>query len=132
MDVICVLFLLCSQLKESSLRAVFDFSASLNDVAPIPPISLSVNLVRTEELIVGECLLCVAILSLHHRSSFVSVVFDINASLNDVAPIAPISFSGLFDENREREKKKEWIVDGFHANVSLVLTSQVKCCECCV
>ena len=51
MDVICVLFLLCSQLKESSFRAVFDFSASLNDVAPIPPISLSVNLVRTEKIV---------------------------------------------------------------------------------
>ena len=112
---------------------MFDFNASLNDAAPITPISLSVDLMRTEELIVGECLLCVAILSLHHRSSFVSAAFDFNTSLNDVAPIAPISFSGLFDEKREREKKKkEWIVDGFHANVSLVLTSQVKCCECCV
>ena len=50
-------------------------------------------------------------LSLHHRSSFVSVVFDFNASLNDVAPIAPISFSGLFDEKREREREKKKRVD---------------------
>ena len=55
--------------------------------------------------------LCVAILSLHHRSSFVSAVFDFNASLNDVAPIAPISFSGLFDEKREREREKKKRVD---------------------
>ena len=28
----------------------------------------------------------------HPRLSFVSVVFDLNASLNDFAPVSPISF----------------------------------------
>ena len=36
-------------------------------------------------------LLHVAFLALHNSSS-VSVVFDFNASLNDVAPVSPISF----------------------------------------
>ena len=42
MDVICVLFLLSSQLRPSSVSVVFDFNASLNDVAPVPPILLPV------------------------------------------------------------------------------------------
>ena len=33
----CVLFLLCSQLRLSSVSVVFDFNASLNDVAPVSP-----------------------------------------------------------------------------------------------
>ena len=33
------------------------------------------------------------LLSSHIRSSFVSVVFDFSASLNDVAPLSPILFS---------------------------------------
>ena len=33
----CVLFLLCSQLKSSCVSVVFDFNASLNDVAPVSP-----------------------------------------------------------------------------------------------
>ena len=59
------------------------------------------------------------------RSSFVSVVFDFNASLNDVAPVSPILFSvGLL-------KTEEWIVDGFHLRaVSFVLTTQNEFSEC--
>ena len=41
------------------------------------------------------------------RLSFVSVVFDFNASLNDFAPLSPILFTDDF-------MKKEWIVDGCH------------------
>ena len=47
-DVICVLFLLYSQLRLSLASAVFDFNASLNDVAPASPISLPVDLLRVE------------------------------------------------------------------------------------
>ena len=42
-----------------------------------------------------------------------SAAFDFNTSLNDVAPIAPISFSGLFDEKRERERKKSGLLTDF-------------------
>ena len=31
-------------------------------------------------------------LHLQYKSSFVSVVFDFNASLNDVAPVSPMPF----------------------------------------
>ena len=46
MDVICVLFLSCSQLRSSFVSVVFDFNTSLNDVAPVSQILLSVDLVR--------------------------------------------------------------------------------------
>ena len=38
----CVFFLLSSQLRSSSVSVVFDFNDSLNDVAPVFPILLSV------------------------------------------------------------------------------------------
>ena len=55
-------------------------------------------------------------------------MFDFNASLNDVAPISPISLSvGLL------KKEKEWIVDGCHlCVVSFVFTTQNEFSECCV
>ena len=58
MDIICVLFLLYSQLRFSLVSVVFDFNASLNDVAPLSPILLSVVLMRIEEWIVDRFHLC--------------------------------------------------------------------------
>ena len=57
-----------------------------------------------------------------------SVVFDFNASLNDVAPLSPILFPvdlmGM---------EKEWIVDGCHLfAVLFVFTPQIELSECCV
>ena len=49
MGVICVLFLLCLQLRLSFVSVVFDFNASLNDVAPLSPISFAVDLMRMEK-----------------------------------------------------------------------------------
>ena len=49
MDAICVLFLLCSQPRSSRVSVVFDFSASLNDFAPVSPILLTVDLMRKEK-----------------------------------------------------------------------------------
>ena len=48
-DVICLLFLLSSQLRSTSVSVVFDFNASLSDAAPISLIQLSVDLVRMEK-----------------------------------------------------------------------------------
>ena len=46
---------------------------------------------------------CVSFLSQQLRSSSVSVVFDVNTSLNDVTPASPILFTVDFSVN---EKKK--------------------------
>ena len=55
-----MLFLLCLQLILSFASVVFDFSAPLNDVAPLSPILFPVDLMRMEkEWIVDGCHLCV-------------------------------------------------------------------------
>ena len=48
MDVLCVFFLLSSQLRLSVVSVVFDFSASLNDVVPVSPMSFAVDVKRKE------------------------------------------------------------------------------------
>ena len=50
MDVTFVLFLLCSRFKYSFVIVVFDFSASLNDAAPVSPIFLSVDAVQNKSM----------------------------------------------------------------------------------
>ena len=50
MDVFCVCLLLSSPLRSSCVSAVFDFNASLNDVVPVSPISLSVNVIEVERV----------------------------------------------------------------------------------
>ncbi len=43
-----MLFVLCSPLRSSFVSVVFDFNASLNDVAPVSPKWLTVDLKRNE------------------------------------------------------------------------------------
>ena len=43
---LCVFFLLSSHLRLSSASVVFDFSNSLNDVAPVSPMLLPVDVKR--------------------------------------------------------------------------------------
>ena len=58
-----------------------------------------------------------------------SVVFDFNASLNDIAPMSPILLSVCV-----KRKGKEWVVDGclLIYRLSLVFTTQIEFRECCV
>ena len=50
-----MLLLLCSPPRSSFASVVFDFNASLNDVAPVSPMLLAVDFMRTEEWIVDGC-----------------------------------------------------------------------------
>ena len=70
---------------------MFDFNASLNDVAPVSPISLAVDIKRKEKSGLLMNVICVSFVLLYSlpRSSSVSVVFHSNASLNEVAPVSP-------------------------------------------
>ena len=75
------------------MSVVFDFNASPNDCAPLSQTSLSVDLMGTEKSgLLMNIIYVLFIWGSHLRSSFVSVVFDFNASLNDVAPISPMLF----------------------------------------
>ena len=110
MDAVWVLLPLYSQHTSKSVSVVLDFNASLNDVAPVSSILFSVDLMRMEKSGLLMDVICVLfLLSSPARFSFVSVVFDFNASLNDAAPLSPI----LFPVDLMR-MEKEWIVDGCH------------------
>ena len=68
------------------------------------------------------------LLSSRLKSSFVSVLFNFNASPIDVTPVFSMSFP--VDLMR---MEKEWIVDGCHlCVVSFVSTIQIEFSECCV
>ena len=108
---------------------MFDFNASLNDVAPVSPMLLSVDVKRNEksELFLDD--ICVFfLLYVLHRLSFVSVVFDFSASINDVAPVSHMSLS--VDENEK--KRKERIASRCLLCLSFVFTTQIEFGECCV
>ena len=82
---------LCSHCSSSFTSAEFNFNASLNDVAPVSPISLPVDLMKMKKSELLMDAICVLfLLCLPHRLSSVSVVFDFNASLNDAAPVSPM------------------------------------------
>ena len=97
MDVICVLFLLSSPHRLSSMSVVFDFNASLNDAAPVSPMLLPVDLMRMKKKkktgLLMDTIFVLLLLSSLPRSNTVSVVFDFNTSLSDVAPLSPLSFT---------------------------------------
>ena len=111
MDVSCVsFFLLSSRFRLSLVSVVFDFNDSLNDVAPLSPMSLTVDVLRKEksELLMDFFCVSLFVLSSLHRYSSTSVVFDFNASLNDVVPVSlmPLSVDA-------KESECEWLVDVF-------------------
>ena len=107
---LCVFFLLSSQLRLNLVSVVFDFNDSLNDVAPVSPISLSVDEKRKERVNCWWMSLCVFfLLPSLFRLSAVSVVFDFNDSLNDVDPLSPI----LLSVDEKRNKKSELLMDVF-------------------
>ena len=56
-----------------------------------------------------------------------SVVFDFNDSLNDDAPVSPMSLS----VNVKIGEKSELLMDVFCV-FSFVFTTQIECSECCV
>ena len=49
MSFACCFF--CSQPRLSSVSVAFDFNTSLNDVVPVSPILLTVDLMRMKELL---------------------------------------------------------------------------------
>ena len=85
-----MLLLLCSHLRLSSVSVVFDFNASLNDIAPVSPIQFSDYYDSEKSVLLMDAIFVLFLLCLLLRSSFVSVVFDFNASLMDVAPFSPM------------------------------------------
>ena len=83
-------FLVLHQM-ESSVSVVFDFNASLRDVAPVSPMMLSVDLMRMEKSeLQTSVIYLLFLLSSPLRSSFTSTVFDFSTSTIDVASVSPM------------------------------------------
>ena len=102
MSFACLLSL-SSQLRSNSVNVVFDFNASLNDVAPASLILLSVNMKRKEKSELLMDVFCVFfLLSSQLRSRSVSVVFDFSESLNDSALVSLILLT--VDEKRKEKE----------------------------
>ena len=83
---------------------MFDINESLNDVAPVSPKLLPVEMKVKEESDLLMDVICVFfLLSSPLISSSVSAVFDFNISLSDVAPSSPmlLSFSVKKKEKKE-------------------------------
>ena len=75
--------------------ALFDFNASLINAAPASPMLLSVDFMEIEKSkIIDGCYFVLSLLYPPCRLSVASVVFDFNASLNDVTPLSPMQFPG--------------------------------------
>ena len=112
------------------MSEVFDFSASLNDVAPVPPILFPVGVNRKEKSDLPIDVFCMSsfFLSLLLRLRAVSVVFDFNDSLNDVAPVSPI----LFSVDVKINEKSESLMCLFVCILSSVFTTQIEFSECSV
>ena len=68
------------------------------------------------------------LLSSHLRLSSVSVVFDFNASLNDIAPASPM----LLPVDVMKIEKSELLMDVFCVSSFFVFTHHIECRECCV
>ena len=89
---------------------VFDFNDSLNDVAPVSPTPFPVDVMRVEknELLMDAFGVSSFFFPSQYRSSSVSVVFNFNASLNDVAPVSPILLPDVM-----RMEKNELLMEAF-------------------
>ena len=108
------------------MSVVFDFNASLNDVAPVSPFLLSVDLTRMRV----NCVWIPRVLfflSLRSKWSFKSDLFVFNASLNDIAPVSSL----LLSVDLVRMEKSGLLMDGICV-LFLLSTSQIKLSECCV
>ena len=122
--------LLSPQSSLSFVSVVFDFNALLNDAAPMPLILLSVDVKGKEKSELLIDILCVLfLLSLPHRFSSVSAVFDFSDSLNDTAPVSPILFTVVVKIKRKRVIC--WWMS-FVCLLSFVFTTQIEYSECCV
>ena len=113
--------------RPSFVSVVFDFNASLNNAFPVSLKLLSVVMLWKEEWFLWMPSVCL-LLSQQLRLSWTSVMFDFNASLNDVAPVSPIVLSVV----RLWKGRVICFQMTFASSFVFVFTTQVEYHECCV
>ena len=102
-------FFLVLPLRLRAVSVVFDFNASLNDVAPLSPMLFPVVLITIEESgLLMDVIYVLFLLSSQLRLNCVNVLLIFSVSLNVFAPASQMLLSvGL-------TRTEEWIVDGCH------------------
>ena len=89
-----MLFLLCSRLRLSFMSVVFDFNASLNDVAPLSPMLFPVVLITIEESgLLMDVIYVLFLLSSQLRLNCVNDLLIFSVSLNVFAPASQMLLS---------------------------------------
>ena len=83
-------FFLCLPLRFNLTSVAFDFNVSLNEIAPLSPILLPVDLLERNQVDCKLVLFACLILYSPSRSMLVSDVFILKASLNETAPVSPM------------------------------------------
>ena len=90
------------------MSVVFDFSASLNEVAPLSPILLSVGVIKMKKSdLLMHILLKTNLLCQQPSLSLVSTILDFNNLLNDDAPLSPILLT--VDMERTEKVNCQWM-----------------------
>ena len=115
--------------RVSFVSVVFFFNAWVNAFIPEPPYSFSIKHKKggRSGFVYGYHS-CIFLLSSRPRSSFVSVAFDFNDSLSDVAPVSPM----LLSVDVMRNEKSDCLLILFVCFLSFVFTKQIEFSECCV
>ena len=127
-EYLCVFFLLPLPHRESWMSVVFDFSDSLNDVAPIPSIIFAVSVSRTEKGV--NCwrkFLYVFFLYLHNQDR-VQLVLCLFSMLHSIVLLLRFQHHCLL---MRRERVNCWWTS-FACLLSFVFTPQIERSECCV
>ena len=127
----CVFSFLCSHNQDwvQWVKCLISVLHSMMLPLCLQSCSLLVWIERKKEWFADWCLLCVFfLLSLLLRLRAVSVVFDFNDSLNDVAPVSPI----LFSVDLKINEKSESLMCLFVCIISFVFTTQIEFSECSV
>ena len=129
MDVLCAFFLLSSQLNLTWVSVVFNFNDSLNDVAPVSPILLAVDVMRMKkEWIVDGCLLCF-IFCLHHTDR-VQWVLCLTSILHSMILLLFLQCCSLLMWWEWKRVNCWWM--SFVCLLSFVFTTKIEFSECCV
>ena len=124
----CVLFyLLDSRSCFSSVSVVFDFNASLNDVTPVSPMMLPVDLIKMERV---DCwwMSFVWCFFYAHRSDLAEWVLCFISMHHSMMLLLCLQSSYLLIS----WEKTDVLLLNTICVVSFVFTSQIEICKCCV
>ena len=110
------------------MSVVFDFSDSLNDVAPVSPILLTVDVMKNEKSGLLMDVICVSSFFCLHHQDRVSRVMRLISMIRLIMLLPRLQYCFLL---MKRKEKSELLMDVICVS-SFVFTTQIEFSECCV